>query len=599
VGNPLIDIEKNNVRNIQNRFQGNLSLDYNPVDFIRLHSAFNTDINFFPDRTFNYRYLNDEETFITAGGNQQSQNSNLTVRENRSLNYVWDNTITFDKSFGEHDFTFLLGSVTERSDFTSLQGSRINVPATEDQWYLSLGDPNVQSTNTSSGDRFTRQSFVGRLNYDFADRYLLSAMLRADGSSKFQDRYGYFPTVGVGWVISEENFMKENTFFNFLKFRGSFGLLGNDNIPTGEFTVFGTPNIPYFFNNSLILGTAITQIKDVNLKWESTEQLDIGFEFTILDNHLSGEVDFYNKIVNDALVRVPLPGILGANPQNYLTNLGSFRNRGVEFSLTWNQDINENFRYNVGGNITFNRNKLLNLNQGQDIFFDVTRTTSNQEVGSFFVLDNIGVFQSQGEIDASPVYGSRANIRPGDLKYRDINNDQVIDAEDRVFAGSYQPKYYYGFNAGFTYFNFDFAADFYGNVGNKIYNSKKGARNQLTDNIEASFADDRWRPDNLTNSDPARILSNTPASTYFIESGSFLRLNNLTVGYTLPKTVLEKIKLNNLRIYLTGQNVLTATKYSGFTPELPGTPDRPLSAGQEIGAYPSVRFLSFGVNVGF
>ena len=599
VGNPLIDIEKNNVRNIQNRFQGNLSLDYNPVDFIKIRSAFNTDINFFPERTYNYRFLNDEETFIAAGGNQQSQNSNLTVKENRSLNFVWDNTITFDKSFGEHGFTFLVGSVTERAEFTGLEGSRINVPATEDQWYLGLGDPNVQSTNNSTGDLFTRQSFVGRLNYDFADRYLLSAMLRADGSSKFQDRYGFFPTVGVGWVISEENFMKESTFFNFLKFRGSYGLLGNDNIPTGEFTVFGTPNIPYFFNTGLTLGTAITQIKDVNLKWESTEQLDVGFEFTVLNNRLTGEADYYNKKVNDALVRVPLPGILGADPQNYLTNLGSFRNRGFEFSLTWNQDITENFRYNLGGNITFNRNKLLNLNQGQDIFFDVTRTTSNREVGSFFVLNNIGVFQTQAEIDASPVFGSRGNVQPGDLKYEDINDDDVIDNSDRVFAGSYQPKYYYGLNAGFTYFNFDFSADFYGNVGNNIYNSKKGARNQLTDNIESDFARDRWRIDNPTNSDPARILSNTPASTYFIESGSFLRLNNLTFGYTLPKAVLDRIKFSSLRLYVTGQNVFTATKYSGFTPEIPGTADRPLSAGQEIGAYPSVRFLSFGLNVGF
>ena len=599
VGNPLIDIEKNNVRNIQNRLQGTLSLDYNPVDFIKIRSAFNTDVNFYPERTYNYQFLNDETTFITAGGNQQNQNSNLTVRENRSLNYVWDNTVTFDKDFGEHSFTFLLGSVTEQGTFNSLEASRINVPPNEDQWYLGLGDPNIQSTNNSTGDLYTRQSFVSRLNYDYAGRYLLTAMLRADGSSKFRDKYGYFPTVGVGWVLSEENFMKENSFFNFLKFRGSYGLLGNDNIPTGEYTVFGVPNIPYFFNSGLVLGTAITQIKDVNLKWESTEQLDVGLEFTILNNQLSGEVDYYNKKVNDALVRVPLPGILGADPQNYLTNLGSFRNRGVEFTLNWSQEISQNFRYNIGGNITYNQNKLLNLNQGQDIFFDVTRTTNNQPVGSFFVLNNIGVFQTQEEIDASPVYGDRNVIRPGDLKYEDINDDKVIDGDDRIFAGSYQPKYYYGFNGGITFNNIDFSADFYGNLGNKIYNGKKGARNQITDNIEADFADNRWRPDNLTNSDPARILSNTPASTYFIESGSFLRLNNLTLGYTLPASILQKANINTLRLYVTGQNVFTLTRYSGFTPELPGTPDRPLSAGNEIGAFPSVRYLAFGVNVGF
>lgn len=602
VANPVLDLDKNNIRDVSNRLQGNVSLEYKPVKVLRLRSAFNTDINFLRNRTYGYQYFNDDETFLAAGGNQQGLNSQLSVTQTQTFRWIWDNTATWEQTFGVHNLTFLIGSVTERFDSDVLGGSRINVPEDEDQWYLDLGNPDEQATQNNGGDRFTRQSFVGRINYSFGGKYLLNASFRADGSSRFSERWGYFPTVGAGWIISDEGFMQGNKIFSLLKLRSSYGILGNDNIPSNQYITTADINIPYFFGNNLVLGSAIQQIKDEDLKWERTEQFDIGLEFGFLNNRLTGEVDFYNKNVQDALATIPIPGILGSSSATVITNLGSFRNRGFEFALNWQDEIGENFSYNVGINGTFNQNKILGLNQGQPIISGVTRTDNGQPVGSFYVLRAVGVFQSDDEIASSPVFGSRDATRPGDLKYADVSGpngvpDSLITEEDRVFAGSYQPPFYYGFNFGIRYRNFDLAADFYGNVGNEIYNGKKIARNQLTDNVEADFANDRWTPSNPTNSDPARILSNTQPSTYFVESGDFLRLNNLTLGYTIPKAVLERAKITNLRIFVTSQNLFALQKFSGFTPELPG--DGPLTAGNEQGAYPTTRTFAAGINVGF
>ncbi|WP_229201871.1 SusC/RagA family TonB-linked outer membrane protein [Arsenicibacter rosenii] len=603
VGNPLLGIESRNQRILNNRFQGNVALDYKPVEWLRLHSGFNTDLVFNRDRTYLRSFENDANTFITAGGNQRRQNSQLSLTENKSLRYIFDNTVTFDKTFGKHGVTFLVGSVTEQFTSDFISGSRINVPNNPNQWYLGLGNPDQQSSNNSGGDLQTRQSFVSRINYSLNDRYLLNASIRADGSSKFRERWGYFPTVGIGWVISEENFMKSQSLFNFMKLRGSWGILGNDNIESSAYILTAAVNIPYFFNNGQTLGTAIQDIKDQQLKWERTEQIDAGLEFVMLGNKLSGEIDYYSKTTRDALAYRIIPAIFGDPDNQLLTNIASFRNRGFEFSLNWKDEIKKGFTYSIGGNLTLNKNELVGLNGGQALLAGsvgqqglVTRTDNGQPVGSFYVLNAIGIFQNQAEIDASPVFGTRANVRPGDLKYQDINNDGVINTDDRIYAGSYQPKLYYGINLSLSYLGFDLAADVYGNAGNKIYNGKKAFRFENTDNIEAAYADARWQQDRPSQTDPRIITSATPASTYFVESGSFVRLNNLTLGYTVPSSVLSKVKIQTARLYVTSQNLFTAKKFSGFSPELQGGP---LESGIELNAYPTTRTFAVGLNLGF
>lgn len=630
VANPMLQVDKRNYLQQDSRLQGNIALEYNPAKWLKLRSAFNADLRWGYDRVYNYQFLNDDKTFLVAGGNQRQDNSKLQINDSRQQGWVWDNTATFDHSFGKHHLTVLAGSVTEGFYSTFLLGSRINVPAQKDLWYLDLGDPNVQSTLYNRGDKYARQSFVGRASYSYDDRYLLSASIRADGSSKFKERWGYFPTVGIGWVMTQEGFMKDQQLFDFLKFRASWGQLGNDNIPTNAYINTATVNLPYFFDNSITQGIALQDTKDNNLKWETTTQFDVGFEFSLLDERLSGELDYYNKKTSDALIVVNIPSILGDPDNTYITNAASFKNTGFEVSLNWKDDISKDFSYNVGGNISFNKNEVTNLAGGQALLGGgvgqqsyITRTDNGQPVASFYVLESLGVYQSQDEINSDPNIKNdpnKGNIRPGDLRYKDFNGDGIINASDRQFVGSYQPKYFYGFNLGLKYKSFDFSADFYGSGGNKIYNGKKAYRFENTDNIEADYENNRWKPDRPSATDPRLITSNLPASTYFVESGNFLRCNNLTIGYNLPEQTLKRMGLTRFRVYLTAQNLFTLMRFTGFSPELPGgTIDYDnsinnrvntatnstnntsgiLDAGIELNAYPITRTFGFGVNVSF
>ncbi len=603
VGNPILTLDARNQQIINNRLQGNLALNYKPVEWLTLRSAFNTDLVFNRDRTYLRAFQNDVNTFVTAGGNQRQQNSQLSLTDGKSFRYIIDNTATVDKTFGENDFTFLLGAVTEKFTSDFISGARINIPNDINQWYLGLGDPNQQLSNNSSGDLQTRQSFVTRATYGLKNKYLFNASLRADGSSKFRERWGYFPTAGIGWVISDESFMKTQSLFNFLKFRSSWGILGNDNIGSNAYILTAAVNIPYFYNNGLTLGSAIQDIKDQQLKWERTQQVDVGLDFALLDNRLTGEIDYYNKTTRDALAFRVIPAIFGDPDNQFLTNIASFRNRGFEFVLNWKESMKAGFGYSIGANLTLNNNQIVGLNGGQALLAGgvgqqgfVTRSDNGQPVGSFFVLNATGVYQNQAEIDASPVFGNRADRRPGDLRYQDVNGDNVINADDRIYAGSYQPKLYYGINLGLNFKGFDLAADIYGNAGNKIYNGKKAFRFENTDNIESAYADARWTTSRPSQTDPRLITAATPASTYFVESGSFVRLNNLTLGYTIPTALREKVKLRAARIYITSQNLFTIKQFSGFSPELPGGA---LDSGIELNSYPTTRTFAVGLNVGF
>ncbi len=619
VGNPFLAINKRNDGRGESRLQGNVALEYSPVSFLKLRSGFNADLKFGNDRIYAYRFLNDDATFLVAGGNQQNQNSRLTREEYRSQGWIWDNTITFDKTFDKHSLTLLAGSVTEGFYSTSLKGVRINVPEAEDLWYLDLGDPNVQSTIANVGDKYARQSFVGRVNYGYDGRYLLSASIRADGSSKFSERWGYFPTVGVGWVLSEESFLKDKGVFDFLKLRGSWGKLGNDNIPTNAYIAVTSVDAPYIFDGNVSLGGALKEVKDPFLKWEATTQYDVGFEFALLKSRLSGEIDYYNKKTTDALVVVNTPAILGDQDNSYITNAASFKNQGWEISLNWKDDITDDLSYTIGGNITFNKNELTGLNGGQALQGGnvgqqsfVTRTDNGHPVGSFYVRDAIGIFQNQAEIDNYKGPSGNAiqpGAAPGDLKYRDVDGDGDIDDNDKIYAGSFQPKCFFGFNLGLNYKGLDLSANFYGNAGNKIYNGKKAFRFDPADNIEADYASKRWTSTNPSTTDPRLITAGTPASTYFVESGTYVRLNNLMLGYTFSSKTMKLIGINSFRIYATSQNLFTLKKFSGFSPELPGgtiddanaTNNKSgiLDAGIELNAYPTTRTFALGVNVSF
>lgn len=612
VGNPLLDLEKNNNNIIANRLQGTFALDFKPISWLSLRSSVGVDLDFMKSVVYGYRYENTgaNNVFLTSGGNQIRNRSSLGITQNDANKWVWDNTATFSKNFDRHNLSLLIGTTSEQFRFSSTAGTRLDVPENKDQWYLNAGTPS-SATNTSSGDKWTRNSYLGRLNYSFANRYFLTGTLRADGTSRFPEdnRWGYFPSVGIGWTITQESFMAKQKTFDLLKLRGSWGRVGNDLIGTNLYYPLATLNVPYLFNGTEYLGISFNQAANEDLKWEITEEIDLGLDFAFLDNKLSGTLDFYKKETNDALIEIVFPGFyLGDVDSRYTTNAASFSNKGVELSLNWTDEINKDWNYNIGGNISHNKNEITGLNGGQALFSGsiggnqgfTTKSDNGQPIGSFFMYKAMGVFKSDAEIAAYP---HLPGTRPGDLRYEDISGpngkpDGVIDDMDRTFVGSYQPKFTYGVNGGVNFKSFDLSFNTYGMSGNKIYNGKKAARTDSRDNIETDVAIDRWTPNNSSSDVPRANLNQLPASTYFLENGSFFRINNLTIGYSLPKNLLSRIKAQNLRVYVTAQNLATFTGYSGFSPEI-NNGTSTLSGGIELGIYPTTRTFAVGVNLGF
>lgn len=611
VGNPLLDVKNNSIKVIENRLQGSAFLDVNPLPWLTLRSSIGTDWRNSLNRGYYYQFDADESTFIVAGGNQYRAQSNLSVQQSQAFRWVWDNTFTITKNFGDHDFVFLGGTTAEKFNLHWFGASRLEVPADPDLWYIGVGDANT-SQNNGGGDAWARNSYLARLNYSYKEKYLLTATIRTDGSSRLpaQNRWQQYPSFGLAWIMSREGFMQGQEFLDLLKIRTSYGKVGNDQIPTNAFVQTVALNRAYSFNGSVTPatnGAQINQIIDPNITWETTEEYNVALEFGLLQSRLSGEVNYYNKKVKNALINVPIPRTVGDIDGVILTNVASIQNSGVEVLLNWNQRVSPVFAYTISGNATFNKNRVVDLNGGQAIFGGgigaaqgfTTYTDNGRAIGSFYVLQVTGVFNSAAEVAAytnqqgNPI---QPNAKAGDFKYLDKNNDGQIDDNDRVFAGSYQPVAYFGLNTSANYKNWDFAIAFYGNAGNKVYNGKKAVRVEGKDNVERDVVYNRWTSENRSQTEPGANVGNLLASTYFVESGFFLRINNVTVGYTFPSETLSRLRISSLRVFATSQNPITYKKYSGFTPELPGDP---ISSGIELSAYPTTRTIAAGLSVGF
>jgi TonB-linked SusC/RagA family outer membrane protein len=610
VGNPLLDLKNNNVKATENRLQGSSYLEFKPTPWLTLRSSVGADFRNSLNRAYYYQFANDNSTFIIGGGNQYNTRSSLAVKNNQSFRWVWDNTATLTKKINKNNFTLLVGVTAEKYQRTSISASRKDIAPDPNLWYIGVGDAN-SSQNDGDGDGWSRNSYLARLNYGFDGKYLFTGSIRVDGSSRLpsKNRWREYPSLGVAWVLSKEAFMSNQSLFDFLKLRVSYGKVGNDQIPTNAYTKVVTPNTPYAFNGSASPATNGSQLRvvvDPNLEWETTEEQDVAIEYGIFKSKLTGEINYYNKTVNNLLVNVPVPGTAGDFDHLIVENVGSVQNRGIEFSLNWKDQLSDKISYSIGGNVTFNSNKVVALNGGQAIQGGgigasqgfTTLTDNGQPIGSFHVLKVLGVFNS--DADAANYTDKNGNmIQPtahaGEFKYQDSNGDGKIDDTDRVFAGSYQPVAYYGINMSMTYTTskagiWDFGLSIYGNAGNYVYNGKKAVRISATDNVEKEIVYNRWTHANQVQDQPGANVGNLPASTYFVESGSFIRINNITIGYTFPST---KYKL---RVFATSQNLFTYKKYSGFTPELPGDP---LNSGIELSAYPTTRTVAVGLNVTF
>ncbi|TDB62343.1 SusC/RagA family TonB-linked outer membrane protein [Arundinibacter roseus] len=583
------------------------------------------EVTFLKDFTFRTslggRYSQDEiRNYVPeyeATFRQRNTTSSLSFTRPQSRYWILENTLTYTKEFGDHSITALAGQSAQRDQFYQLTASALNVPFTrEGDLFLTLGDTDSRNVN-DQGDLATYASYFGRVNYSFQDKYLINASLRADGSSKFfqgGNAWGYFPSVGAGWVISNESFMADQSIFDNLKLRGSWGKIGNASVPSNlsTLTVATGGSLAAVFGGQLFTGASINSIIPPTTVWEQGVGTDVGLEASFLRNRLSVELDYYIRTTQRAIFDIPVLSSIGTASGNIIGNQADFQNKGFELLLNWRDDIGENLSYSIGINGSLNDNTVLAVSSGANPIYDggvgltggalATRTRVGDPIGSFYGYIVDGIFQNEDEIRNS----AQPNAKPGDFRYRDLSGtdgqpDGAISGLDRQVIGNPNPRYTYGINTNWNYKNFDLMLDFQGVAGVDIYNANLGWRFG-NENFTQDFFENRWNGEGTSNTYPSANIgggANYLPNTFFVQSGSYFRVRNAQLGYTLPAKLLERMKMNQVRVYANAQNAFNFFSYKGLSPEVRATGNRPTQAGIDANVYPLSATFNFGVNVTF
>lgn len=545
-----------------------------------------------------------------------------SVNESRTT-YIMYNPeifINYNQNFGDHKVKGTLGMSAMQEGVESLSGTAFGIDYNSyDFADISAAEGANPLNNTSSyQDRSRMQSIFLRGEYNFKDKYLASFLVRRDGSSRFgsNNRFGYFPTASAAWIVTEESFFNFDQ-IEFLKVRASFGISGNDKIGGSNFpyrALLGGEAV-YPFNNQLATGTAIGLFGNADLKWETTRQTNIGVDLTFFKSKVDVTVDYYVKQTRDLIFQPAISAIVGAygpGSSPPFVNGGDVKNSGFEFTVTYNDRIGERFNFSVGYNLTTIHNEVTALPKGVDFYeygsFSVgggnaTRMQVGHPIGSFFGYKTDGVYQSQEEIDSRDVVQSGAH--PGDLRFVDVTPDGVINFSndsDKTFLGSAIPEVIMGINLGASFMGFDLSTTLYASIGNEILRNYE--RQQPLANL-LDYRKDRWTGSGSTNEHPRLTTGlnetdpnkNNVLSDYFVEDGSFLRIKNVQLGYTLPANISERIGATKLRIYIAANNLATFTRYRGYSPDF--NSGSPLDGGVDYGFYPQARTFMAGVNLNF
>ena len=600
VGNPVAQLDFFNERQKSMQMQGGLKVDINLLKDLKFTSQFSGEYYNFKGYNFSDLrsiWLAADPTRVISNY-PVNDNVNTLFNESKDyFNWTLTNYLTYAKKFGIHDLEATVGTEASVKDGENLlQTNRKNLIGNSNYWDLAGTNylDQLISLNSVNGNKNTTNSYFARAQYKLLNRYLLSATIRRDGSSQFSEgqKWGTFPAFGVGWVASEESFLKDVSWLNLLKFRGGWGRLGNQNIPA-NFLPFNTGSVyNYSYNgNAVTNGTTIDKIFDPNLSWEITEESSVGVDFEMVNRKLKGSVDLYNRLTKNivlALIPVSTSGI----SQNGYAHLGEVSNKGIEANLSWDSKINEDWSYNISGNYSYNKNNLDNL---ADDNVSPIRGGGLGNGQYTKLLSEIAVDQPLGSFWLWEVAGKDAN---GNFTYVDTNGNGKTganDLDDRKFFGSYVPTSTYGINLGLKFKQIDFSVSGYGTLGSKVYNGKKAQRFS-GENIEYSIANDFYTANNTGSENPAPFNAVPLASNYYLESGDFFGINNMQIGYTLSRPV---DYLSSLRIYVSAINPFIWQKFSGFSPELNGNGDPYGLTGIELDAYPTLRSFVIGLNVKF
>lgn len=611
VSNPKsrLDLNTGNAMNDGYRVVGSINGEAKFLQNFTWRSAFYADLAFNFNRGYTplpYRFINlGEDVAKTDTTFDQAARTSVSQSQSQFRKYQQDHTLTYDRTFGgDHRITALAGFTTLFQGSSNVAGTRrdttLNIPRDPNFWYLGIANPNNPITNSGGGGEESYMSFLGRVNYSYAGKYLINATYRRDGSSKFapENRWGDFGSIGLGWVISEERFFANVKGINFLKLRGAWGTVGSGlGLPANLYLPgLTTANVGVFGDN-VYSSVSPAYVPDPNLHWEVVRGIDIGLELRAVKNKLSSEITLYDRTTKDILTTLTLPGTAGN--YSYMTNLGSISNKGIEVSLSWNDRIGSDFTYTLHGNISYNHNQVESI--GSDINFEilgnagVNRTVSGQSIGYFYGYRQTGIYQSVADLDKQPGF---LNSLPGDIAYEDVNGDGKIDGNDRTYLGTPFPLYNFGASLSVTYKGFDFLLEGQGVAGNKIYTQRRTATfavlNYETNRLKA------WTGPGTSNVEP--ILDNTRGnnflfSTYYLEPGDYFRIRTAQIGYNFSANTLSKTPIKQLRFYISGQNLATFTKATGYTPE--ANMSNPIASGADNGTYPVPAVYSVGVNITF
>ena len=590
--------------NIMDRYNENVKIFANLYAQIELFKGLKYKLNLTPDFSFErYKnYLNKYDFGLATNSITQ-----LTERQRRRRNILVENLLTFDRTFGEHKISALAGYTYQDSRFRHIQAYGEGLP----QGLEEIDAATTNRSNEGNSWRSVLTSILGRVFYSYQNKYLFTATIRRDGSSKFgkNNRYGYFPSFSLGWNVAEEKFMENVHWLDQLKLRGGYGVLGNQEIDNYQYSSTITTGINYpDGNGGLLQGAFPKNFANPDIKWEETAMTNVGIDFMAFNNRLSLTADYYVKNTKDILLTVPIP-ISSGGANDPIRNAGKIRNNGFEFNLGWMDQPNPDISYGINLIGSFNKNKVIAMGsesgsiKGGSTNQNITtsETKAGYPIGGYWLISTAGYFNSQEEVDAYAKDGKKIQpaAEPGDIKFVDANNDGVINDDDRVFQGSPFPDFTFALNGNMRYKNFDLSIGLQGVLGNKIYNATRQTLEDVTkgSNFLASCLD-YWTPENknashprLTWDDPNR---NTRAeSDRYLENGSYLRLRSVQLGYTFPQTWF-KGAIQHARVYINAENLFTITSYSGYSPDV--NADNANYRGFDNFIYPT---FMLGLNVTF
>jgi TonB-linked SusC/RagA family outer membrane protein len=606
--NPLAQISNTHNGYNLDKINGTIGFEFNPIKGLTINSRIGFNASNSKSKNFSKQ--------IDYGG-KVFDVTRSAVNQNRINNndYSFDNFINYSFDFNEHNFQTTLGSTIFKSYGDALFATGFDIPNNSwDNADLSLANgTSTEKTSSSYTYDQRRLSYFSRVQYNFKDKIFMSGLVRRDASTKFgpQNRVGIFPSVTAGYILTEESFLKNNKWVDFLKVRASFGLLGSDKI--GDFLYLSqlSGEGVYVFDNDLVFGRAVGVVPNSAIKWEASQQLDIGLDVTLLNSKLNFTIDYFEKITNDLLIQnIPVSGILGVRAPGSgspTVNAGEISNSGIELMFKYTNTIGDNLIISSSINATSLTNKVTKVNNNTGFIeggsFGVgQQSPSRMEVGFpigyFFGYQSDGIFQNRSEVISHPSQvelGAAAS--PGDFRYKDLNKDGIINDKDRTFIGDPIPDFTIGYNLNMNYGNFDFSLNTFASIGQDIVRNYE--RVQVNVN-RLDYYIERWRGEGTSNSVPrltTRSNANNVFSDFFVEDGSFLRLQTVQLGYSLPKILIEKIRLDQFRVFMTAENIITLTKYKGFDPS--ASSGAPVGSGIDNGFYPIPTTITAGINLKF